>query len=159
MDDLVCSVSSETAAGYLHRQRGSYKSIGEDPWGIFDMSGQCTQILGSLRGVVVRGLVDKDTAHAESCCFILLGPGGVSRDLGADFVQGPMAVVDPDIADGVDIRVGVEAGDFTGVVGVGGGDVAWATVGVDNDQEAERGIRLNSVWFNGVFLFLFSIAT
>lgn len=108
--------------------------------------------------MVVRGLVDEDTAHAESGCFILLGPGGVSRDLGQDLVQGPMAVVDPDIADGVDIRVGVEAGDFTGVVGVGGGDVAWATVGVDNDQEIQRGIRLDSVWFkfNGEFLFPFS---
>ena len=96
----------------------------------------------------VRGLVDEDTAHAESCCFIVLRPGGISRDLGVDFLQGPVAIVHPNITYCVDIWVGVEPGDFPGVVGVGGRDVARATVGIDDDQELERGVSLDSVWFN-----------
>ena len=104
--------------------------------------------------MVVRGLVDENTAHAESCCVIVLGPGGVLRDIGAGLVKGPAAVVDPYITYGVDIRVAIQPGDFTGVVGVGG-DAAWTTVGIDDDQELERGISLDSVWFNAVFIFPF----
>lgn len=96
----------------------------------------------------VRGLVDEDTAHAESCCFIVLRPGGISRDLGVGFLQGPVAIVHANITYSVDIWVGVEPVDFPGVVGVGGGDVARATVGIDDDQELERGVSLDSVWFN-----------
>lgn len=78
------------------------------------------------------------------------------RDVGAGLVEGPATVVDPYITYGVDIWVAIQPGDFTGVVGVGGG-VAWTTVGIHDDQELERGISLDSVWFNAVFIFPFPL--
>lgn len=84
---------------------------------------------------MVGCLVHEDTAYAEPCGLVLLGPTGVALDLGTGLFVGLVAVVDSDIAHRVHVAVGIQPGYFSGIVLVGERGVTGTTVRIDNDQE------------------------
>jgi hypothetical protein len=65
-------------------------------------------------------------------------------DLSIGLRVGLLAVVDSDIAYGVHVGVSIQSGNFSGIIGVGEGRIARATVWVDNNKELEVRIRLDA---------------